>query len=396
MVFNRNELTVNIKTLSVISFLSGFARGIFSPMYPLFALSIGITMEEIGLITTIATGIASLLLMLFGRLIDKYGRKAGICVAHLLFILASLTLFLAENIFHFILGVTFFNIAIFTLSSSQGSMVTESAPREMVGLSFGVIFAVGGISSIFSPTLGGFISEVLGYRLAMLASALIGIASLIVALLFLKETFKGSEMKVLPEMRELVDFFKPEREILGLYIVSTVDRIAWSLWMPLVQAYLGDHFGATPTQVGLLTSIVMGTWVLMQVPICKLTDKIGEKVVLIFSELAGVASAVGLILLDLSLQPLVCIVLGISIALWVPAFNSIVGIQSTIERRGESYSKITAFRNMFSIPFPYIGGWLYQTVSYFAPFLVSSPILAMNAALMYMLLDKSTKTPKVD
>jgi MFS family permease len=63
------------------------------------------------------------------------------------------------------------------------------------------------------------------------------------------------------------------------------------------------------------------------------------------------------------------VLFALTAATWVPARN--VYVTQTVEpaKRGEMFGRLSAFAGILAFPASYIGGFLYDTFGFYAPFL---------------------------
>ncbi|MEM0284690.1 MAG: hypothetical protein QXZ22_06715 [Sulfolobales archaeon] len=71
--------------------------------------------------------------------------------------------------------------------------------------------------------------------------------------------------------------------------------------------------------------------------------------------------------------------MGISISFWIPGYN--VYVAKVFKNVGEAFASINAIRSIISIPSPYLGGLLYDSVSSLAPFSLSTLMLIVAAVI---------------
>jgi EmrB/QacA subfamily drug resistance transporter len=167
-------------------------------------------------------------MLIFGKLSDMFGRKKFYLIGIGLFLLGSALCGTANDINHLIFYRVIQGIgsgSIFPISFSIIFTMFNN-PKDAAKMS-GVFGAVFGLSSVAGPQLGTWISDTLGWRWCFYVNLPIGIASLLVLLISLRESKAEN---------------KPKIDFLGafLIVVSTVSvmlalelggkNYAWASW----------------------------------------------------------------------------------------------------------------------------------------------------------------------
>lgn len=196
------------------------------------------------------------------------------------------------------------------------------------------------------------------------------------------ETLNKKEVEF--SWKKVIEALKPRKNLGWFYIGSTSDRFAWALWLPLLNAFIGDIYGLSATEIGFLNSIMFFATLVTQYVVGRWIDKIGYLIGLTLSELSGLIATVILGLLhSIELLILSLVFIGLSISLWIPSYNNTVSLNTKQEYRAIEYSKINSYRAFAAIPAPYIGGYLYDTLSPTIPFMISSIVMVFTSSLFY-------------
>jgi len=259
---------------------------------------------------------------------------------------------------------------------SRSTLLADSVDSSEAGSTFGKIATAFQASRTVTPFIMGFLAEIIGFSETFKVGALISFIGVIIVVVYAIETKKHTIRKNLK--RELIEAVLPEKKLSWLYTFTSIDRFAWSLWFPLLNAYLGERFGMGPSEVGMLNSIINGVSSILGYTAGKMVDSIGFLKTLTASEVLGAISALGLGMVDEKLVALPFITIGIAIALWIPSYNTAVTLNTQPRGRGKTFSKLNTFRIATSAPAPWIGGLL-STLSISAPFILSSIIMCINS-----------------
>jgi EmrB/QacA subfamily drug resistance transporter len=125
---------------------------------------------------------------IFGKLSDLYGRKRFFFIGLLIFMVGSILSGASQNIYELIIfrgiqglgGGAFFPIAL--------SVIGVTFPPELRGRVFGAFSAVFGIASVVGPQAGSYLVEAINWRWIFYINLPLGIISIILLSVALKET----------------------------------------------------------------------------------------------------------------------------------------------------------------------------------------------------------------
>ena len=378
-VAKRNLIAVTLSNL-----FRGIAVGGMQALFSLYMSWLGYSMSIIGIVISVSNIISAITLPAIGYLIDTYGPRrivfgTGLMLAIGLFILEFPSLIVLAA------SYTLFLLAFFYGQPARTTFLAHSVASTVLGTSIGVTAAVFSASRTAGPALGGYAVAYLGYKKTFLILSFMAFLSSVIFIILSSETTtNNSDVK---RQRSLSDAYKNllrQKGILKkIYLMSATDRFGWSLWFPMLSAHL-YKWGYTEEYVGLIMS-GQGLVQSLVLPIAgRITDKMRPGRIVALSEVFGIISA---ILLSHPLPAFRAtsglLLLGLSIAFWIPGYNSLIAQFSKREELGKNYATANVYRSVASIPSPYIGGLLYDAVSPVTPFLLSTIPLAMVGYSLY-------------
>jgi len=184
--------TFLIFILGLLAALGPFTIDMYIPGFEKIAQDFNVTVKDVTYtLTSYFIGI-SIGQLIYGPLVDKYGRKKPLIVGLSLFILSALGCFMSTKIWMLI----FFR---FTQALggcvgmvASNAIISDVYKKEDMAKAFSSIMLVMGVAPIIAPTLGGFIIE---YQTWQMIFVYLTIAATLVALMiakFLPETHTGS------------------------------------------------------------------------------------------------------------------------------------------------------------------------------------------------------------
>lgn len=370
----------NVAALAAFNLFRGLAVGGYMALMPLYMNSVGYDMSYIGGAIAFSSIVISFWLPAIGYFIDVFSKKKAVVVTASLMLAALAIPAYTASLPLLTLSYTLFLASFLTGQPARMAFLASSVDEDRLGSYIGITSSAFSGSRMAGPLLGGLIVEAAGYRAAFtLLAALVAASTLFFAVTAVEPPSRSPPRRggVLEVYRSML---RPSRGDLAVYLYIGVDRASWSLWFPLLSAYLG-RIGLSESQVGAAIS-AMGLIQTLLLPLAgRLVDAGGAWASLTISEVLGIASAIILSGASTQVEAVAAAALaGVSIALWVPGYNALIARISG-HGLGESYSVANTVRSAAGAPSPYIGGLLYDHVSPAAPFIASASALVI-AALM--------------
>ncbi|WP_310833225.1 MFS transporter [Paenibacillus pedocola] len=122
------------------------------------------------------------------RLADQFGRKRVFLIGVLLFTVTSLLAGLAPSLGILILLRVLQGLAGAVIVPVTIPLTTTTFPKEMHGLIIGIWGAVSGVAAASGPALGGIITQQLNWQWIFFVNVPLGVLSLVLTALFIKES----------------------------------------------------------------------------------------------------------------------------------------------------------------------------------------------------------------
>ena len=179
-----NERFYTIFTLGLLSAMGAFSIDMYLPGFPDIAKDLHTTIAHITLsITSFFIGI-SIGQMIYGPLLDKFGRKKPLYVGLVVYLLTSLACAYAPTA-DALIGIRFLQ----ALGSCAGMVASRALVRDIFPVNenakiFSLLMLVLAISPIVAPTLGGYMTALFGWQ--SIFYILAGIAGVTLILVYFK------------------------------------------------------------------------------------------------------------------------------------------------------------------------------------------------------------------
>lgn len=357
----------NLSVLAGTAFLRGAHNSAYSVIWQPFVLSLGASMPVLGVLNSIGgmNGIVTTVVQpLGGWMADRLGRRPflitsslAILIGYTLFTLADwsrLGILLA-------LGVIFLGASALA-NPARSSMTAESVRAERHGSAFSLILVATTVPGIVAPTLGGYITDRLGYvAFFPFAIALEGLALLLVWR-YLHETRLSTGQRVSPREALSVLFRSvvPPKGLAGFFAATAADSFSWGMGWSLLYGMAAETYHFSGEQLGLMSSVMSLTWAISQMPIGQYIDRHSTRGIMIFSEAIGIP----LLLIWVTQSRfefflIAQVLFALTAATWVPVVNTYLSRAVPAEERAEAFGRLNMFKGLISVPAPTIGGLLY-------------------------------------
>lgn len=176
--------------LGILTALSPFSIDMYLPGFPAIAKSLHTTTERVSLsLSGFFIGI-SFGQLLYGPLLDKFGRKKPLYVGLVLYVLASLCCYFSTSI-EMLIGLRFVQ-ALGSCAATVGSMamVRDIFPVKDNAKVIALLILVLSVSPMIAPTVGGAITAYYGWQPIFLILAVIAALMLIMVIFFLPESYQ--------------------------------------------------------------------------------------------------------------------------------------------------------------------------------------------------------------
>jgi DHA1 family bicyclomycin/chloramphenicol resistance-like MFS transporter len=165
--------------------------------------------------------------LLYGPLLDRFGRKKPLFIGLLVYILASLGCIYVTNIDTFILLRFIQAIGSCAATVASVAMVRDLFPVKDIPKVFSLLMLVLGLSPMLAPTIGGYVTEDYGWHIVFLILMCMGIAILIAAQVGLPNSYKPDTSISLKPKPIIHNFMKVLKEP-QFYTYAFTGSIAFS------------------------------------------------------------------------------------------------------------------------------------------------------------------------
>lgn len=179
-----------ILILGSLTALGPFSIDMYLPGFSGIAKDLNTTVAKVSMsLSSYFIGISAGQL-LYGPLLDRFGRKKPLFIGLLVYILASLGCIYVTDIDAFILLRFIQAIGSCAATVASVAMVRDLFPVKDIPKVFSLLMLVVGLSPMLAPTIGGYVTEDLGWHAVFFILMCMGVVILIASQIGLPNTYK--------------------------------------------------------------------------------------------------------------------------------------------------------------------------------------------------------------
>ncbi len=207
----RKQYIFIILTLGILCTISPFSIDMYLPGFPVIAQDLNTTIAQVQLsLTSYLIGI-SVGQLVYGPLLDRYGRKIPLCIGLVIYLMASVGCAFTNTIDTFI-AMRFLQ----ALGGCAGMVAAQALVRDLFPVAktaqaFSMLTLVIAVSPMIAPTVGGLVTVAFGWHYIFLVLAVITSIILVMVFFFLPEGRPPDPSLSL----------KPQAVLSGFYTVAT-------------------------------------------------------------------------------------------------------------------------------------------------------------------------------
>jgi MFS family permease len=369
--------------------LANMGGQMYGPLMSIYIRNLGATVPQIGLFFTLSSIIPLALQILGGWISDTLGRLRAIAIGSVVGIFTYVALILAPSWEWLLAASAFGAITGALVGPSFDAFIAEQSSDENRAKMFGVTQALFGIVGFIGPALGGWLAEIRGFKFMLLIAGTMYICATVIRVSMARSIGKNGGNKadklsfagLKLNLGAMFGMLFAGGVVTWILITDGVRDTAFALSMNLFSVYMQDFGGLSLQQIG-LTSSMFGLFMMLTViPAGIMADKLGERV--------GIA--LGFALVGLSLGMLVFLpygAFGLYLAGWAlagagvgllqPAYQSLISKAVPAKLRGTAFGLFSTSLGLISLPAPWIGAQLWQSVSPRFPFLITVVVIFLS------------------
>jgi len=302
----------------------------------------------VGLVYVLASIIAIWGLAQMPRILSRLGNRLTTLLFSSIGLCALLLLAFGTEAYQAILGIILYFIATDLIIASMDIFVEDISKNGNVGKFRGLYLMVINLSWVIAQMFSGEIIEQTSFRGIYFVSACFIFLVSIIFVLFLRK-FKDPKYIKVP-IRKTIKAFLKNRNLSKIYLINLLLKFFFAWMVIYTPIYLHEYIGFGWENIGLIFTIMLIPFVLVDYPLGRLSDRIGERSLLITGFLITIISTL-----------VIPFISSPTVWLWaLVLFGTRVGA-ATIEVMAESYffkavseknpDEISFFRNTYPLSF---------------------------------------------
>jgi len=399
---NRNILGISL-TSSLFSLVS---MG-WNPFWSMYMVNnLGASVTILGVYSAIYTSQNLLFQFPGGVLADRYGRKRIIVAGTFIRVFAPIIFYFAPSWEWVLVGAVIDGLSSIYMPAFS-AIIADSLPRDRRGAGYGAYNMITSLPSMFEPLIGGIVVERYGYqqgiRIFLLLQSLVALIMTAVRWRFLKETIdtkpKGPKSSIIPNTNTIRELPKTIKIMMVVAIIGSFSgRLVWDY----TNLYALKILVLTPTQLGLITTVVSGLSSILALPGGMLSDRFGRKNNIMLGRTVSPISQ-GLISIATGYASYFAIMVfnGSAIALGGsgmdyggPSWNALIADIVPPQKRATVLGSMGTLSAIVGLPSGPLGGWLWQNISPQTPFQLSMVLGLVSAGIFWVYIKEPTAEEK--
>lgn len=234
---------------------------------------------SVGILYTVASILAILFLFRMPKILTRHGNKKFIIVSGIVTLVSLATIALSENIYVIVPAFVIFFISSDLILASLDIFVEDFSTNKSIGRFRGMYLTFVNLAWVISQMISGSIIQKSSFAGIYLFSSLF-IILMILVFVFLLKNFKDPEYKNVSLLKTFKHIARNSK-LHKIYSIFFILKFFFAWMIIYTPIYLHEEIGFGWDQIGTIFSIMLLPFVLLTFPIGKLSDKIGEKKMLI-------------------------------------------------------------------------------------------------------------------
>lgn len=386
------NLPRDLKILLYSTILANTSGRMIDPFMPLYILALGGTVAQVGLFFTVNTLAAALMRPAGGWFSDAIGRVQAVAIGGVFSLLGFAGYAISPSWGWLIVSAVVLAVGRSIVGPSYQSFIAESAPKEQLAQTFGLVNGLFTICQIVGPVLGGWLID--QYEIKAIFWVGLGLstaAALLRIIPAIGRTFAWHTVKFATLRSGLTTLFTALTAgglLTWLFVTDSVRDVAVKFYDNF-QPLLLEQNGIAETQIGVLFSFHAVVYLLVNIFGSRLADRWTPASALAAS---GFLQAAALLLLALFPTPpmfwLFFALSAVSFGMGDPAFDAFLARSTSKETLGLTFGLFSTAISIFSAPAPYLGSLLWAGVAPTAPFVAGAFFMVAAGLLTWFILGR--------
>ncbi len=244
-------------------------------------LEIYVGKNYVGLIYIVASIVTIWGLLKIPKILTNLGNRITILLSCSLMFLSLVLLAFGSNALIVILSFILYFVSINFIIASLDIFIEDFSKNSSVGKLRGLYLMIVNIAWILAQLLSGSIINKSSISGIYLIGALFVFLVSLIFILFLRD-FKDPEYKKVPIIKTIQSFIQ-NKHISKIYLSNLILQFFYAWMIIYTPIYLHEYMQFGWDKIGIIFGVMLIPFVVLDFPLGKLSDKIGEKKMLILS-----------------------------------------------------------------------------------------------------------------
>ena len=244
----------HLATLVILAGTSVMSMNIFLPVLPALARDLGVGTGTAQYVLTLFLATTALVQLIVGPLSDRFGRRPVLLGTALTFLGATLLCVLASSIELLLIGRVLQASTAASMALSR-AIIRDLYDRTKAASMIGYVTMAMSLLPMMTPTVGGVVGEVFGWRATFVVLLFVGIGVLALVWFDLGETHRPASGSASKQVQDTAELLRVAR-IWGYFGSATLSSGAYFSFLGGAP-FVGEQvLGLTPTVLGMWFALV--------------------------------------------------------------------------------------------------------------------------------------------
>ena len=233
----------------------------------------------LGIIYMLASLITIIGMAKMPKILTRLGNRKSTLLCCLIFLASLILMGLGGKGFIVIPAFIFYFVSVNLIFATLDIFIEDFSKNSPVGGIRGVYLTIINFAWVIAQMMSGSVIAKSSLPGIYLLSALFVSLVCIIFSLFLRD-FKDPQYEKVPILRTII-FFWRNRNIAKIYLITLILRFFYAWMIIYTPIYMHEYIGFDWSQIGIIFSIMLLPFIILELPLGILSDRIGEKKMLI-------------------------------------------------------------------------------------------------------------------
>jgi MFS family permease len=234
---------------------------------------------HLGIIYVVASLITIISMLEMPRILTRFGNRFTTLLSSMLFLFSLILLSIGGKSYIVIPAFVIYFLSTNLVFASLDIFIEDFSKNSPIGGIRGIYLTIINSAWVVAQIISGSIIAKSSFKGIYLFSALFMALVCIIFTLFLHD-FKDPKYKKVSILKT-INFFIQRKNILKIYFLNLILRFFY-VWMVIyTPIYMHEYIGFDWSEIGIIFSIMLLPFIILEFPLGKLSDTIGEKKMLI-------------------------------------------------------------------------------------------------------------------